>query len=105
MTDVDLGTNIQSDNPVPKAIRKPRTTGMQETTKIILEESDQIPPTGLFISHNGKPYIIQPGVEVEVPTFLLGILDDAVMSSPVVDASTQQVVGYRQRRRYNYRRV
>lgn len=75
------------------------------TAKIILEENEDIPPTGLFLSHNGRSFVIQTGVEVEVPEFLLDILDHAVMSSPQVDSKTQKVLGYRNRLRYGYRRV
>ena len=77
----------------------------QGTAKIILEENEDIPPTGLFLSHNGRAFVIQTGVEVEVPEFLLDILDHAVMSSPQVDSKTQKVLGYRNRLRYGYRRV
>ncbi len=76
-----------------------------EITRIVLEESETIPPTGLFLGHNGRGYNIVPGTEVDVPNFLLGVLDDAVMSAPVVDSKTQKVLGYRSRRKYNYRLV
>ena len=76
-----------------------------KTRRIVLEESSDIPPTGLFIGHNGRGYVITPGVEVDVPEFLLGVLGDAKMSAPTVDSKTMKVLGYRDRMRYPYRLV
>lgn len=72
---------------------------------IVLEESDDIPPTGLFIGLNGVGYLLRPGEQARVPAGVLEILDHAVMSMPQVDPQTQQVVGWRQRMRYPYRRA
>ena len=124
MSDTDLGSNI-GDEPnadviavVPKVRRKkaapvaeaaaeaPKVapTGMPDTVRIILEENEAIPPTGLFVSVNGKAYLISAGEEVNVPTFVLEVLDNAKMSMPVV-ATGGRVIGWRERHRYPYRRV
>lgn len=100
MSDSELGVNIEPDIKVKKA--KPL---VPNTVKIVLEENDDIPPTGLFLGHNGKGYIIKPGEPVDIPQHLIDILDHAVMSSPQMDPSTKQVIGYRERMRYPYRIV
>ena len=72
---------------------------------IVLEEDPAIPPTGLFISANGKPYLLMAGVEAQVPREVLSVLDDAVTSVPIIDPQTQRVTGYRSRLRFPYRRI
>lgn len=100
---LDLGSNLPVEGPKTKAKKKP--VGMPETVKIILEENDDIPPTGLFIGHNGDSFLIQPGVPVDVPARVLNVLDSAVMSSPIIDPNTLSVTGYREKMRYPYRYV
>jgi hypothetical protein len=73
--------------------------------KVILEEDPAIPPTGLFISANGRPYLLMAGVEAQVPQEVISVLNDAVISVPVVDPQTQRVNGYRSRLRFPYRRI
>jgi len=53
-------------------------------TRIILQKNDDIPPSGLFIGHNGVGYNLKPSKEVDVPDFLLNVLDDAVVKKPVI---------------------
>lgn len=72
---------------------------------IVLEEDPGIPPTGLYISANGRPYLLMAGVEAQVPKEVMSILDDAVTSVPVIDPQTQRVTGYRSRLRFPYRRL
>jgi hypothetical protein len=93
---IDPGTQKSSvkAKPVP-----------DQRVKIVLEENDDIPPTGLFLGYNGTGYLLRPGEEVSVPPGVIEILDNAVMSSPQIDPQTRQVVGWRQRMRYPYRRV
>lgn len=68
-----------------KASAKKATAAKKvSTTKIILQKNDEIPPSGLFIGHNGVGYMLKPGVPVDVPDFLLDVLDNAVVSKPVL---------------------
>jgi hypothetical protein len=83
----------------PPAVKTPRRY------KIVLEEDSAIPPTGLFISANGKPYLLRAGVEADVPREVLSVLDDALTSVPIIDPQTQRVTGYRERLRFSYRRL
>lgn len=101
MSDADLGTNIEPEIRVQKKVTKP----VSDRIRIILEENDEIPPTGLFVSLNGRAYLIRPGEPVDIPPGVKEILDHAVMSSPQLDPQTKQVVGYRERTRYSYRLV
>ena len=74
-----------------------------KAVRVVFEESEEIPPTGLFIQINGDPFVVVAGEEVEVPDFLLAHMDNAVKGVPVMDPSTQQVVGFRNRTRFPYR--
>lgn len=99
--DLEAALLETTEEPV---IRKGRKSAAPRV-KIILEENDDIPPTGLFVSLNGRGYIIRPGEEVSVPKGVVEILEHAITSAPQVDPSTRQVVGYRDRLRYPFRFV
>jgi len=91
-----------SDAPAPVASPPVQTA---KRFKVILEEDTGIPPTGLFISANGRPYLLMAGVEAQVPQEVISVLNDAVISVPIIDPQSQRVTGYRQRLRFPYRRV
>lgn len=99
-----LGSNL---GPAPGSESKTAAKGIvpAERTWIILEENDEIPPTGQFIGHNGNGYLLKPGEPALVPNHIIEILDHAVTSSPVTDPTTKQVIGHRDRMRFPYRRV
>jgi hypothetical protein len=102
--EVTLGTNIEAE--APKKVGRPsKAARQQETVRILLEENEEIPPTGLFVGLNGRGYLIRAGEEVDVPVGVAEILAHAVMSTPSIDPSTKQVIGYRERMRYPYRTI
>ena len=72
--------------------------------RIVLEEVDDVPPTGLFLGINGRSYLIRPGEEVDVPEEVVHCLNDAVTSTPRTDANGN-VVDYRNRLRFPYRLI
>ena len=110
-----LGSNLDNDEEV--VVQKPNKTakgpadqypppaGVKSHYWIQLEPSDDIPPTGLYVGHNGRGYLIETGKPVRVPWFIKGILDDAVQNMPEVDPTTRQISGHRERRRFDYRLV
>lgn len=99
----ELGENI--DAKPSKSSKQVKEAKKPETVRIVLEENDDIPPTGLFLGHNGTSYLLRPGEPADVPRKLIEILDNAVMSAPQTDPQTKQVIGYRDRMKYPYRVV
>ena len=88
----------------PPAVSTP-SIGMPQYKWVQLDDNDDIPPTGLFIGHNGVGFLLQANVPARVPTYVLGVLDDAIIKSPVIDPKTRQVIAYRDRPRFTYREV
>jgi hypothetical protein len=99
---MDLEPNLA---PAPRNRPPKMSVGMPETVRIILEDNESIPPTGLFLGLNGRSYMIRPGEPVNVPTGIVEILEHAVMSVPNIHPATKQVIGYRTRHRFPFRRV
>lgn len=74
-------------------------------TRIVLEESDEIPPSGLYVGVNDRSYLLKPGVEADVPQGVIDVLENAIMSAPRIDPQSRRVVGYKDRHRYPFRRM
>jgi hypothetical protein len=72
---------------------------------IVLDDSDNIPPTGQPIGINGKFWILKPGIPAQVPLNILEVLDHAVTLVPQKNPQTNQIVGWRKRLRYPYHRA
>lgn len=105
----DLGSNLNEDEFVPPLAAQKSTgkgkapaAAVAQRTRIVLEDNDQIGPSGQFFGADGKGYMLRPGEEADVPNSILNILDSAIMSVPVTDGS-QSIIGYRDRLRFPYR--
>lgn len=99
--------------PAPKAAKPAKAARAKEAAatevipaakrvKIILEENDNIPPTGLFIGINGRSFLLRAGEEVEVPVEVVEVLNDAVEDVPRTDGNNN-VLDYRKKMRFPYR--
>lgn len=97
----------ESDETVMTAPKKASKVAPKEVperrVKIMLEENENIPPTGQFISVNGRTFMLKPGEPADVPECVINVLNDAVQASPQLDPSTKQVIGYREKLRFPYR--
>lgn len=82
----------------------PVTPVDERRVRIVLEDNDAIPPGGQFASVDGRPFLLQSGVEMDAPISLLDVLDHAITSVPVCDEN-RNVIGYRDRLRFPYRVV
>lgn len=101
-----LGTEPEAGfTPVRRGRQKAQEQDAGPSVAIILSENEEIPPTGLYVGLNGKGYLIRPGERVVVPKGVVDILQNAIMSGPVQDPATKQVVGYRDRMRYPFQLV
>ncbi len=106
----DTTSNImQEDTPPPPRAGKvtpkvvmPGNKGV-ETMRILLEDNADIPPSGQFVGHNGVNYMLRPGVWMDVPLPIIEVLDNAIMQVPQRDPITNQITGWREKKRYPYR--
>jgi len=90
----------QAEKPKQRRQRKPKGY-----IRVQLEESDDIPPSGLFIGVDDSHYLLQPGMEVDVPQGVVDVLENAVISVPKIDPSTRRVIGYKDRLKYPFRKL
>lgn len=110
----NLGNEVAAPAPKPaKPAKAANTAKTKKATvtevipaakrvKIILEENDNIPPTGLFIGINGRSFLLRAGEEVEVPVEVVEVLNDAVEDVPRTDGNNN-VLDYRKKMRFPYR--
>jgi hypothetical protein len=99
MARIDFGNNLDGDTAaLPEYDPEKRV-------KIILEENEEIPPTGLPIGVNGEVCFVKPGEEVNIKQKFLTVLDNAETSAPIINPGTKAIEGYRTRLRFPYRRV
>jgi len=113
MSNAAFGSNIEDvqglPNMEPAVVRDaPKREPAKAAPKparvrIILEENDNIPPTGQFFQVNGRPYMLKPGMEADVLPELIEVLNNAIMSVPIINDETKQVSGFRDRLRFPYR--
>lgn len=94
----------QSKQAKPPVAAAAPVQATPKRVRIILEENDNIPPTGLFVGINGRSFLIRPGEEVDVPSEVLEVLNDAVEATPKTDLQGN-VVDYRNKMRFPYRIV
>lgn len=107
-TDAKAGESKSSGEakPAKKAAPKKKAPAKSaapkpETVRIKLAHSKDIPPSGLYLGHNGRGYLLKPGVEADVPEFLLDVLDHAVQARPVTGPNGQ-VKGWEDQPRFMY---
>lgn len=97
--------NVPISAPPPKKAATNRLAPYKKRIWIVLEDNDDIPPTGQFFGHNGVGFMLRPGLPVEVPSEIVDILNNAEYLAPQVDPQTRQIIGYRPRLRFPYRIV
>lgn len=99
-----LGTNTA---PVVQKAEAPEKVAVVTPPKritIILDENENIPPSGQFFGINGASYMLKPGVAVPVPEGILDILEAAVISVPVLEGG-RMTGRFRNRHRFPFQIV
>lgn len=96
-----LGENMGDGDELSVLVAEPEKKASKRI-RIILDDNDDIPPTGHPVGVNGKMYILKPNEPMDVPEEVVHVLDLAVQSVPVFGAD-QKVVAFRDRPRLPYR--
>lgn len=94
----EAGTQLAAVNAAVAAV-----ADQPKRVRIMLEENDNIPPTGQFIGVNGRGFMLRAGEEADVPIEVISVLESAVQEVPMVNPVTQQVEGYRKKLRFPFR--
>lgn len=84
------------------AVEMPTTPADEQRVRIVIEDNDAIPPGGQFLQVQGRPFLLQSGMEMDAPVSVLDVLDHAITSVPVTDEN-KNIIGYRDRLRFPYR--
>lgn len=109
----NLAAALADDEDVPQVKRSRKKEVVDQSRPIdpihskrvciMLEENENIPPTGQFFGINGRSYMLRPGEKAMVPQEIIEVLENAVQEVPQIDPTTTQVVGYRKKLRFPYR--
>lgn len=83
----------------------PMVIKAKHTTRIVLEDNPNIPPTGQFIGVNGKGWLLRAGEEADVPQCILETLDNAIEFVAAKNSDGQLTGVNVERRRFSYRVV
>jgi hypothetical protein len=110
-----FGSNIDSDATMPTPKMEPAlidtppeapklaVSKLGPRVRIVLDDNDEVPPTGQFFGADGVGYMLRSGEAANVPPEIINILNTAVWDAPIVDPQTKQITGYRKRLRFPYR--
>ena len=113
MSDIDdvFGGKVEAEAPTeaeaPKAAAPKKAAPKKDEVKrtwIVLQKNDEIPPSGLYIGHNGVGYNLKSGKKAHVPDFLLDVLDNAVVKKPIM-GDDGRITGYEDSPRFAYQVV
>lgn len=83
------------------AVVKP-TKSAEPRFVINVQLANDMEPKKIFVSPNGRDFLIERGKDVEVPASVLSVLDDAVMGVAERDPNDENRVVMVDRKRFPY---